>query len=110
MPQEPFEAAEDEPLLPGDADNVAELAPTIEGADEGDAPIKPPSEGVSIEKADRSLSELHRWYKSARLIIDPEWQRNYVWDNRRASRLIESFLDGHPRSRCLSLPYRFGQL
>lgn len=35
---------------------------------------------------------LHRWYKNGRLIIDPEWQRNYVWDNVRASRLIESFL------------------
>ena len=92
MPQEPFEAAEVGSLLPNDANDVAELAPTIEGADEGDAEVTQPSEGVSIEKADRSLSELHRWYKSERLIIDPEWQRNYVWDNRRASKLIESFL------------------
>jgi len=92
MTQEPFEAVEDEPLLPGEADDVAELEPTIEGADEGDAQVQAPPEGVSIEKADRSLSELHRWYKSARLIIDPEWQRNYIWDNKRASKLIESFL------------------
>lgn len=62
-----------------------------EGLEEGDAEIHS-REGVSIEKADRSLSELHRWYRSGRLIIDPEWQRSYVWDNRRASKLIESFL------------------
>jgi hypothetical protein len=62
-----------------------------EGLDEGDAEVQT-KEGVSIEKADRSLAELHRWYRSGRLIIDPEWQRSYVWDTRRASKLVESFL------------------
>ena len=62
-----------------------------EGVDEGDDEVQT-TEGVSIEKADRSLAELHRWYRSGRLIIDPEWQRSYVWDNKRASKLVESFL------------------
>ena len=62
-----------------------------EGIDEGDDDVQT-NEGVSIEKADRSLAELHRWYRSGRLIIDPEWQRSYVWDNKRASKLVESFL------------------
>ena len=62
-----------------------------EGIDEGDDEVQT-KEGVSIEKADRSLAELHRWYRSGRLIIDPEWQRSYVWDNKRASKLVESFL------------------
>jgi hypothetical protein len=75
-----------------ETDDLGDSVPIIEGADEGDAQQSPPHEGVSIEKSDRSLSELHRWYKSKRLIIDPEWQRNYVWDNKRASKLIESFL------------------
>jgi hypothetical protein len=68
---------------------LAEEAP--DGIDEGDSEVEA-SEGVAIEKADRSLAELHRWYRSGRLIIDPEWQRSYVWDNKRASKLVESFL------------------
>ena len=67
-----------------------------EGFDEGDflVELKPP--GIIIEKNDRSLSEFQRWYKTGRLIVDPEWQRQYVWDIRRASKLIESILIGVP--------------
>ncbi len=64
----------------------------LEGGDEGEFITKDCSERISLDKADRSLSELHRWYKTGRLILDPEWQRNYVWDKIRASKLIESFL------------------
>ena len=53
-------------------------------------------EPVILQKNDRSLAEFERWYKNGRLIIDPEWQRGYVWDKRRASRLIESFLKDIP--------------
>src|SRR5439155_24744298 len=59
---------------------------------EGDLEVALGAQGVLIEKNDRSLSEFHRWYKGGRLIVDPEWQRQYVWDRKRASRLIESFL------------------
>ena len=64
----------------------------VEGMDEGELNPTSTFKKVILDKADRSLSELHRWYKSGRLIIDPEWQRNYVWDSARASKLIESFL------------------
>ncbi len=64
----------------------------VEGMDKGELNPISKFKKVILEKADRSLSELHRWYKSGRLIIDPEWQRNYVWDCVRASKLIESFL------------------
>lgn len=63
----------------------------IEGDDEGILGVSGDRK-VVLEKADRSLSELHRWYKNGRIIVDPEWQRNYVWDRIRASKLIESFL------------------
>ncbi len=63
-----------------------------EGAEEGSLIIDYPKEHIIIEKNDRSLSELHRWYQAGRLIIDSEWQRSYVWDTPRASRLIESLL------------------
>lgn len=45
-----------------------------------------------MQKADRGLAELKRWYDAGDLILDPEWQRNYVWSTPQASRLIESFL------------------
>lgn len=51
-----------------------------------------PVPGLIIEKADRSLAELHRWHQRGRLVLDPEWQRNRVWENKRKSRLIESIL------------------
>lgn len=65
----------------------------IDSLDEGELnPALSSHKKVVLDKADRSLSELHRWHKSGRIIIDPEWQRNYVWDLSRASKLIESFL------------------
>ena len=53
--------------------------------------MRPPPK-IHLGKEDRSLSEFHRWFNKGRIIIDPEWQRKYVWDRKRASRLIESFL------------------
>src|ERR1051326_576791 len=59
---------------------------------EGDCEVENIPSAVIIEKNDRSLSEFHRWQQKGRLIIDPEWQRQYVWSQKQASRLIESFL------------------
>src|SRR5437879_11347117 len=65
----------------------------LDGTDEGALDFGDQRQtGVVIEKKDRSLSELHRWYREGRLILDPEWQRNYVWTNQRASRRVESSL------------------
>ncbi len=62
----------------------------IEGSDEGDLDLQAETASISLAKNDRSLSEFHRWFSRGRLVIDPEWQRQYVWDRKRASRLIES--------------------
>ena len=62
----------------------------LEGGDEDD--LDASASTISLEKADRSLSEFKRWYDEGDLILDPEWQRNYVWSGPQASRLIESFL------------------
>ncbi len=85
-----------------DSDVLDETTPTIlddgalegESADEGDLQIEDTNRFVTVapDKNDRSLAEFHRWYKRKRLVVDPEWQREYVWDRNRASRLIESFL------------------
>lgn len=45
----------------------------------------------SIPK-DSDIDGLYRQYKRGRLIIQPHFQRKYVWDNKKASNLIESIL------------------
>ncbi|MCM0755595.1 DUF262 domain-containing protein [Desulfovibrio aminophilus] len=72
--------------------DTEQIDDAVDAMDEGELNADSPFKKVILDKADRSLSELHRWYKSGRIIIDPEWQRNYVWDLSRASKLIESFL------------------
>jgi len=76
-------------MTPEDDDNV------FDGADEGEYQVDT-GEGVVLEKNDRSLAELHRWKQTGKLIVDPEWQRQYVWDRKRASKLVESFLHDIP--------------
>ncbi len=100
--RKPLEITMPEAVLPISNDAAAEeLAeqhqqeqkdPALEGAAEGDLTINALSERIVIDKADTSLFEFDRRFREGRLIIDPEWQRSYVWDLKRASRLIESFL------------------
>lgn len=45
---------------------------------------------------DEKISSLHADSIRHRLILQPDFQRHYVWDNRKASRLIESALMGIP--------------
>ena len=87
-------ANQDTELAPPDAVDVIE--DTVEGVDEGDLQVPLGRQRIIIEKNDRSLAEFHRWYKEGRLIVDPEWQRNYVWTPKKAARLIESFLTEIP--------------
>lgn len=63
----------------------------VDSIDEGDLTIDAVNASVNLAKNDRSLAEFHRWNQKGRIIVDPEWQRKYVWDRRRASKLIESF-------------------
>ena len=64
----------------------------LEGADEGEFEDALEGKAVSPDKNDRGLWELYRWYERGHLILDTEWQRQFVWDRKRSSRLIESFL------------------
>ena len=78
-------------------DSQEELRPTdideIESVDEGEFQVEStPKSAISLDKNDRSLFELHREFSLGRLVVDPDWQREYVWDRKRASKLIESFL------------------
>lgn len=81
-----FEADEPE-LLDGVEEDSQELL---------DIESEAPSWEVVLSKNDRSLGELARWEAKGYLIVNPEWQRGYVWDKKRASKLIESFLKDVP--------------
>jgi hypothetical protein len=69
----------------------------MDAEDEGDLLVAAQAgHPVVVQKSDRSLFELHRWFQRGRLHVEPEWQRAYVWDRKRASRLIESVLIDMP--------------
>lgn len=87
--QDYHEIRPDEPLVrDNESEEVEDRADDI---DEGE--LRAPFSGeVPIDKLDRSLVELKRLHDEDDLVVDPEWQRNYVWTNIQASKLIESFL------------------
>ena len=41
---------------------------------------------------DKSVSDIIRSIRDGDLMLDPDYQRNYVWDNKKASLLVESIL------------------
>ncbi len=51
---------------------------------------------ISTELADPEIESLHGKFKRGKLIIQPDFQRQFVWDTSKASRLIESALLGIP--------------
>ena len=79
------------PEPPDEADTERADESLVDGIDEGELNAGDGTR-VVLEKVDRSLYELNRWFHQGRIIVDPEWQLNYVWDKARASKLIESFL------------------
>jgi len=66
----------------------------LEETIEEEQPIEIPPERrrVYADKSDRSIYELFRKFQRGDLILNPEFQRRYVWDNKKASLLIESVL------------------
>src|SRR5271166_4013046 len=79
----------DQPTQLSEPETLEEM---IEGSGEGDLDLHGTKPKMNLAKNDRSLVEFNRWFTKGRLIADLEWQRQYVWDRKRASRLIESFL------------------
>lgn len=66
----------------------------IEDTDQEDGPVNIPKAKCRVysDKYDRSIYELERRWKKGDLNLDPEFQREYVWDDKRASLLVESVL------------------
>lgn len=52
----------------------------------------PENKEIVTEQKDEEIFSLHTKYLKGRLNTRPDYQRMYVWDNKKASRLIESIL------------------
>lgn len=57
---------------------------------------KPLFDSVRVTKKDFSVYELYRKYKKGQLILEVDFQRNLVWENKQKCELIESILMGLP--------------
>lgn len=67
----------------------------IEGADDEEAiaqDIAPNKRTISTRSADPEIESLHGKWRRGKLVLQPFFQRHFVWDRKRASRLIESAL------------------
>lgn len=71
-----------------------------EDSEEGDsyAPLYIPEEFRHLDVSEDHLAIRDLWdrYCSSDLVMQPDFQRNYVWDPQKASRFIESLLLGLP--------------
>lgn len=47
---------------------------------------------LTTQAYDKSVSDIVRMIGDKDLILDPDYQRNYVWDNKKASKLVESII------------------
>jgi len=58
--------------------------------------VPPDKRKIYTELGDPEIDSLHGKFKRGKLIVQPDFQRQYVWDKTKASRLIESALLGIP--------------
>ena len=58
--------------------------------------VPPENRKIFTEPGDPEIESLHGKFKRGRLIVQSDFQRQFVWDRAKASRLIESALLGIP--------------
>lgn len=66
----------------------------IEGGDDVADPVEIPKEvrNLQTKSYDKSVNDLISMIDEHDIDLDPDYQRNYLWDNKKASLLIESIL------------------
>lgn len=64
----------------------------IASEDEGELLVTEGSKKVVMEPKDITIFQYKRWFDNARLNLNPDWQRAYVWRGKRPSMLIKSLL------------------
>lgn len=63
-----------------------------EMAESGELILTEGSRTIRTDSADPEIESLHGKWKRGRLVLQPDFQRQFVWDGAKASRLIESAL------------------
>src|ERR1039457_999043 len=89
----------------GKAETRGESNMPENGELEFDTPLEEEIESIDLpsdkrkiytELSDPQIQSLHGKFKGGKLIVQPDFQRQYVWDATKASRLVESALLGIP--------------
>jgi Protein of unknown function DUF262/HNH endonuclease len=70
---------------------ASDIADVLLDEDEVDEEVVIPQErGILTEMGDIEVDALYRKYRNKKLILQPDFQRKYVWDTKKASKLVES--------------------
>ena len=76
---------------------------------DNDQQVNPPKDIVAYNEL-RSCADLYRMFKTGKLNIQPEFQRDVVWDPSDQTRFIDSLMKQLPiPSMCFSLDYNTGE-
>jgi hypothetical protein len=81
--------------------NAVEIEPALdESSAETFAHVAPPDRRLITQPYDLAVSDLVNQIEAERLHLQPVYQRRYVWDNKKASKLVESLLINVPIPVC----------
>ncbi|HEY8598850.1 MAG TPA: DUF262 domain-containing protein [Thermomicrobiales bacterium] len=74
--------------------DATEHAGVIIDTVDDDGPLQIPANHrrIKTDKQDIPVETLHGWIRRGKLTLQPEFQRNFVWNGTKASRLVESLL------------------
>lgn len=89
-----------EQLEEEDTDPIAIEATGDDAAADGFAHVAPPDRRLITQPYDLAVSDLVNQIENERLHLRPVYQRKYVWDNKKASKLVESLLINVPIPVC----------
>ncbi|HZV75506.1 MAG TPA: DUF262 domain-containing protein [Conexibacter sp.] len=89
-----------EELEPSDGDGIT-IENSLDDAEGGDfSYIRPPDRRLITQPVDLAISQLVAQVGDGHLHLRPVYQRDYVWDNKKASKLVESLLINVPIPVC----------
>lgn len=69
-----------------------ELEVELDETDDEETDDEPLARTIHTQSADPEIDALYGKHKNGRLIVQPEFQREFVWDRKKASKLMESAL------------------
>ena len=71
---------------------------------EDDSANQPPPKGLIAYNEIRSCADLFMMFEKRKLLTDPDFQRDFVWENSKQTRFIDSLMKGLPiPSMCIAL-------